>query len=91
MSDDLVYDHIMRVNRLEAQNARLEADKRELLKFVKAAKEWFDHFGADAPIVFGGEAEMSEDARALLIKNGISTKPETGSAEWFANIKEEPI
>lgn len=81
MSDDLVYDHIMRVNRLEAQNARLEADKRELLKFVKRAYITF----------IAAEDELSEDARALLIKNGVSTKPETGPAEWFANVKEEPI
>lgn len=67
--NDLTYD--TRVKQQEILIAQLEKDKRALLNYVARAKEWFDHFGADAPIVFGGEAEMSEEARALLIQNGV--------------------
>jgi hypothetical protein len=46
--------------------AALSSRVQALEAYVLKAKNWFDHFGADAPIVFGGEAEMSEEARALL-------------------------
>ena len=41
---------------------------RELLDYIARAKQWFDDFGAHAPIQFGGEAQMYEEASDLLAK-----------------------
>lgn len=37
---------------------RLEAENKALRVAAIAARDWIDRFGADAPIIFGGEAEL---------------------------------
>jgi|SRR5581483_4340967 len=39
-------------------NTRLIAAAPQLLAAAEVARDWFDRFGANAPIVFGGEAEV---------------------------------
>lgn len=45
-----------------------QADRiTELEDYVKAAYEWFGLFCVHAPFMFGGEAEMGEQAQELLM------------------------
>lgn len=55
---------------LMIDNAVLRERVRELEAYVLKAQNWFDHFGADSPIYFGGEDVMSAEARGLLARNG---------------------
>jgi hypothetical protein len=77
-TDRKIAEQAARVTKLERQNTALETDKRELLKFVRLI---FDYLKES-------ESETAEDARALLVKNGISTKPEGSDTTQSAQLRD---
>ena len=47
----------------------IDAQAERIVKleaYVESAKEWFGNFCVHAPIQFGGEVEMAEEAEVLL-------------------------
>lgn len=49
-------------------NARLISLAPDLYEALKQARKWLDDFANDAPITFGGEAELDEVLRQALAK-----------------------
>ncbi len=62
------------VNPSRADKSREDAIKQwntrpiedALLEVCEKAREWLDRFGAHSPTIFGGEAELDEQLRAVL-------------------------
>lgn len=71
-------------------NALLLKASPQLLSACKAAKEWIDQFGEHAPIIFGGEAELSNQLweaihAAELYFPDAETESEVGSMRYWRN------
>lgn len=49
-------------------NGHLIAAAPALLEACEAAANWIARFGEHAPIIFGGEAELSELLRAAIVR-----------------------
>ena len=64
--NQLISDIQQRARELQEERDEILAERDQLLLAAKFAKTWVDEVGAHSPVMFGGEAEVSERLRLAI-------------------------